>query len=161
MPVELWILDAPDNPLMLRARVGDKRIQTVRIDVPESERLRAVEAALAARRTVEIWGLYFDTASAVIQTESLPVIGDLAELMRRHPDWKLAVEGHTDNVGTPAANLTLSKERAGAVSAALEGRLTGAASRLTTRGYGASRPVESNSTLEGRARNRRVELRRL
>ncbi|MGH8241549.1 MAG: hypothetical protein ACREXP_31645, partial [Steroidobacteraceae bacterium] len=58
VPVDLWILDSADNPLMLRARVGEKHVQAVRIDVPQSDRLRDLEAALTARRTVEIWGLY-------------------------------------------------------------------------------------------------------
>ena len=76
----------------------------------------------------------------------------------KNPAWKLSVEGHTDNVGGDAYNLDLSNRRAAAVKQALVERLQVAADRLTTTGFGASRPRETNDTLEGRARNRRVEL---
>jgi OOP family OmpA-OmpF porin len=73
-------------------------------------------------------------------------------------DWKLTVEGHTDNIGGDTYNLDLSKRRALAVKEALVAQYDIAPERLTNDGFGASRPVESNETLEGRARNRRVEL---
>ncbi|HEX4179012.1 MAG TPA: OmpA family protein, partial [Rhizomicrobium sp.] len=70
------------------------------------------------------------------------------------------VEGHTDNIGGDTYNLDLSKRRAAAVKNALVTRYHITADRLSTNGYGSSRPVETNDTLEGRARNRRVELTR-
>lgn len=70
---------------------------------------------------------------------------------------KLIVEGHTDNVGQPAANLTLSQQRADAVVAWLVGKGV-AKDRLTGRGFGQTRPLDDNSLEEGRAKNRRVEL---
>ena len=78
--------------------------------------------------------------------------------MRRNPDWTLAVEGHTDNVASDAYNLELSGRRAAAVQAALGTRFGIGGARLTTSGMGESRPQDRNDTLEGRARNRRVEL---
>jgi OOP family OmpA-OmpF porin len=78
--------------------------------------------------------------------------------MKLHPDWKLNVAGHTDNVGGDAFNLDLSKKRSAAVKEALVSQYRISADRLITAGYGASSPVETNETLEGRARNRRVEL---
>ena len=79
-------------------------------------------------------------------------------VMRRHPDWKLSVDGHTDSIGTDQANLDLSRRRAASVKTALTSRYHVDAVRLTTAGYGESRPKDTNDTLEGRARNRRVEL---
>jgi len=79
--------------------------------------------------------------------------------MKREPAWTLKVEGHTDNVGDNAKNLDLSTRRAAAVKAALVERGV-PASRLDTGGYGSQVPRETNTTLAGRARNRRVELSR-
>jgi outer membrane protein OmpA-like peptidoglycan-associated protein len=75
-----------------------------------------------------------------------------------HPDWKLVVQGHTDSIGDDASNLRLSEQRAAAVKAALVDRYAILPGRLTTEGYGRTRPRDTNATLKGRARNRRVEL---
>jgi outer membrane protein OmpA-like peptidoglycan-associated protein len=80
-------------------------------------------------------------------------------MMKREPAWKLNVTGHTDNVGGDASNLALSERRSASVKAALVARGIVAA-RLETGGSGASSPKATNSTLEGRAQNRRVELSR-
>ena len=94
----------------------------------------------------------------MIREESEPTLGDIAEVMRRHPDWRLAVNGHTDGIGSDQANLALSTRRSTSVKDALVKRHGIAASRLTTAGFGKSQPKDTNETLEGRARNRRVEL---
>jgi outer membrane protein OmpA-like peptidoglycan-associated protein len=82
-------------------------------------------------------------------------------VLARHPDWKLAINGHTDNIGSDAYNLDLSKRRAQAVKSALERRFSAAPSRLTATGSGKRSPKDTNDTIEGRARNRRVELVRI
>jgi len=158
--VEFWFLADPDNPLMLRAALGSTRIQVVRIDLPVAvDEAGGLETALGEDEgPVELFGLYFPFGSADILPESEPVLDEIAGLMRLHPEWRLRVEGHTDDVGTPAANLDLSRRRAQAVVDAVVERLGGGADRLTASGYGESQPIESNETLEGRARNRRVEL---
>jgi OOP family OmpA-OmpF porin len=76
--------------------------------------------------------------------------------MTDDPDRKLTVEGHTDNVGGDSYNLDLSKRRTASVKQALVAQCNIAADRSLTGGFGASRPVETNDALEGRARNRRV-----
>jgi OOP family OmpA-OmpF porin len=78
--------------------------------------------------------------------------------MAKNPAWNLSVEGHTDNIGGPASNLDKSTRRAAAVRQALVDRHHVTGSRLAPTGFGASGPKETNETLEGRARNRRVEL---
>jgi OOP family OmpA-OmpF porin len=83
---------------------------------------------------------------------------DISQVLAEHPDWKLSVEGHTDNIGGDAFNLDLSNRRAAAVKQALVARYHIAPDRLSPAGFGATRPMESNDTMEGRARNRRVEL---
>jgi outer membrane protein OmpA-like peptidoglycan-associated protein len=78
--------------------------------------------------------------------------------MQKYPDLKILIEGHTDNVGTPASNLTLSDARAAAVKAALVGDFGIDGGRLTTKGFGDTKPAVPNTTATGRAQNRRVEV---
>lgn len=99
----------------------------------------------------------FDTAKATIKPDSQTIISRVVELLQSNPELKLSVEGHTDNVGKPETNRILSESRARAVVAALVSRGI-APSRLTSAGFGPDRPVADNSTEEGRAKNRRVEL---
>ena len=99
----------------------------------------------------------FDTAKATIRPDSQPVIDQVAEMLRTNPGLKLSVEGHTDSVGSPGSNKTLSENRAQAVVATLAAKGIEAA-RLTAVGWGQDKPVADNNTDEGRAKNRRVEL---
>lgn len=99
----------------------------------------------------------FDTGKSVIRDESKPIIDQIVQMMRSNPDLKIAVEGHTDNVGSPASNKTLSEARAKSVVSAIVSQGI-AADRLSPAGYGQDKPIADNNTEEGRARNRRVEL---
>jgi len=120
-----------------------------------------LEESLAKTGRVEIYSIYFAFNSDEIREESEPTLHEIADVLRRHPDWKLAIEGHTDNIATDAYNLQLSQKRAAAVKNALVSKQGTAGARLTTAGLGESRPKDTNDTLEGRARNRRVELVRI
>jgi OOP family OmpA-OmpF porin len=117
-----------------------------------------IEQQLAATGKAEIYDIYFSFNSDQIREESEPSLKEIAEALMHHPEWKLAVNGHTDTIGGDAYNLTLSKKRAEAVKGALVTRYHLDAPRLTTDGFGASQPQDTNATLEGRAHNRRVEL---
>jgi outer membrane protein OmpA-like peptidoglycan-associated protein len=77
--------------------------------------------------------------------------------MKDNPDLKFEIDGHTDNSGVSAHNLTLSQQRGDAVKAQLI-NMGIEASRLTTKGFGDSKPISDNNTLEGKANNRRVEF---
>ncbi|HWR97062.1 MAG TPA: OmpA family protein [Candidatus Methanoperedens sp.] len=99
----------------------------------------------------------FDTGKATIRPDSQQVIDQVAQMLSSNPSLTLGVEGHTDSVGTPAANKTLSESRAKAVVAALAAKGIDA-KRLTPAGWGQEKPVADNGTEEGRARNRRVDL---
>jgi hypothetical protein len=157
-----WFLDQPAFPLTLAFRIGIERqgLQTIKIITGGPAAKSSMEAKLAAREPVDVYGIYFDFNSATIKPESKAVLTEIAGVMKAHPDWKLSVSGHTDNVGGAAPNLALSQRRAAAVKGALVTQYGVDANRLTTAGYGLSQPVATNDTLEGRARNRRVELRR-
>lgn len=115
----------------------------------------AVQAAATGKITLH--GILFDTAQTQIKPESNPVLDELAAMMKKNVGLRFKIEGHTDNVGTKAANLALSKGRAAAVKTALIERGIDAA-RLTSDGPGDTKPVADNSTEEGRRQNRRVEL---
>jgi outer membrane protein OmpA-like peptidoglycan-associated protein len=158
LQAELWVLADARNPMTLRAAIDGARLQVVRIDFPTAETGTALERALADKQPVEMWGVYFDFASAHLQPESMTVLDEVVAVLRRHPDWRIRIEGHTDNVGSEADNLRLSQQRAEAVRTEVARRLGDDGRRLEVAGYGASRPRESNTTLSGRARNRRVEL---
>jgi OOP family OmpA-OmpF porin len=99
----------------------------------------------------------FDTGKSTIRDESRPIIEQIVQMLKANPDLKLSVEGHTDNVGSPASNKTLSEERAKSVVAAIVSQGI-AAGRLSSAGYGQDVPIGDNNTEEGRAMNRRVEL---
>jgi len=105
-----------------------------------------------------IYGIYFDTGKAIVKPESKPVIAEIAKLLNSQATLKLHVVGHTDNVGSLASNMTLSKQRAEAVVNALVNDHRIAAARLIANGVGPLAPVASNAAEEGRAKNRRVEL---
>jgi len=165
--IHFWILDQLSNPVLL-ADVFDANSdhsQKTMINFPagpdQPGAAAAMEAALAAKKPVELQSIYFDFASAVIRPESDPVLQQIATTLQRNPGWRLSVSGHTDNIGNDRANLDLSRQRAAAVRDALVSRYKIAADRVTTDGFGASRPIETNATVEGRSINRRVELQRL
>jgi outer membrane protein OmpA-like peptidoglycan-associated protein len=157
-----YFLDQPSNPILLDTLYSDGRSQMIKIDFPLNTPAQSsgMEQALAEKKPVEIYGIYFDFNSATIKPESEAVLKQIADIMTKNPAWKLSVSGHTDNIGDNSSNQALSEKRAAAVKNELVARFNIAADRLTTGGYGASRPIETNSTVEGRARNRRVELQR-
>ena len=119
----------------------------------------SVEGGLLRNRRVDVYGIYFDFNSDKIREESEPVLEEIGEAMKRHPEWRISVDGHTDNIGGNGdANLRLSQRRSEAVRKALVTRFGVAENRLTSGGHGAAAPKDTNDTPEGRARNRRVEL---
>lgn len=117
-----------------------------------------LEQEIEADGSVDIQAIFFSVDSSEIRPESEPALTAIAEVLKRHPDWKMSIEGHTDSQADEAYNLNLSKERAASVKAALVTLYDIADGRLTTTGYGESKPVADNKTLGGRAQNRRVVL---
>lgn len=101
--------------------------------------------------------LLFETGSSVIKESSYQSLNGLASVMSNHEELKLSLEGHTDNVGDDAANMQLSKDRAAAVKEYLQ-KAGIKSNRITSEGFGETKPVDSNDTAGGRTRNRRVEM---
>jgi outer membrane protein OmpA-like peptidoglycan-associated protein len=114
--------------------------------------------ALNDTGSVALHDILFDTGKATIRPESGAALATVGDVLAADPTLRLEIQGHTDNVGAAAANLALSRARAEAVKAYLVSTLHVAADRLTTAGFGDTKPVADNATDAGRARNRRVEL---
>jgi OmpA-OmpF porin, OOP family len=101
--------------------------------------------------------LVFERGTATIRSVSFPVLDSVARVLVDRPQLQVEIAGHTDSQGDDAKNLERSLEQAEGVKRALVERGV-ESSRLTARGYGETRPIESNSTSQGRAINRRIEL---
>ena len=154
--VDYWVLADSAHPLILKIASGPKLFELIRIDLPMQP--AAIEQDMTRECRVELPGIYFGFASAELQPASEAARSAVAAAVAHHADWSISIEGHTDSIGDPSSNQRLSLQRAEAVRSALIERERSAAGRLRAVGLGPTRPRETNATLEGRARNRRVEL---
>lgn len=102
-------------------------------------------------------GIFFDVGQSAVKPESMGTLRQIVAALKASPSLKLEIGGHTDSDGDASRNLTLSQARADAVRKVLVDQGIDA-SRLSTKGYGATKPIDSNSTPEGKANNRRVEF---
>ena len=150
-------LSYPENVLTTTKETGPATSATPAVNAAAGTAKRIEEDLAKDGRSI-IYGIYFDFASDRIKEESEPVLSEIAQVLRANPTWNLNVEGHTDSIGSDADNLDLSRRRSAAVKQALTTRYKIDLDRLQTSGYGESRPKDRNDTMEGRARNRRVEL---
>jgi outer membrane protein OmpA-like peptidoglycan-associated protein len=107
--------------------------------------------------TIRLNNIFFETAKADLKSESFPELDRVVEFLKENPNIRIAIAGHTDNVGSDADNLLLSKNRARAVFDYLVEHGVDRAS-LTSNGFGESKPIATNDTEEGRQTNRRVEF---
>jgi outer membrane protein OmpA-like peptidoglycan-associated protein len=121
------------------------------------ERLHYPGAELTASELRLTGPILFDDTTATIRSVSFPVLDVIVEVLKEHAKISFEVQGHTDSQGDDAENMTLSQQRAEAVVRYLVQRGV-EPSRLTAKGYGETRPIESNRTSQGREVNRRVEL---
>ena len=122
---------------------------TYKKDIP----LQPIEISAA----VVLRNIFFDFNKFELKEESQVELDRVVHLLSENPTVKIQIEGHTDNVGTAADNLKLSENRAKAVVSYLKGKGI-AADRLSSKGFGATKPIAANTTEEGRAQNRRTEL---
>lgn len=148
---EIWVEVAPVNDgndyyLTVVAK------QTMKQDVTASDMF----ATLNRDGHIALY-INFDTGKSTIQPESMQIINQIVEMMKANPNLQVGVEGHTDNVGNPKSNKTLSDDRAKAVVTEIIAQGIDA-KRLSAEGYGQDKPIADNKTEEGRAKNRRVEL---
>ncbi len=126
--------------------------------LPSNKGCPEVTAAVLESVKVEAKSIYFNSGKATFKSEDVPVkIESISSLLKQYPNAKFSIEGHTDSDGSDAFNQKLSQERADVVRNALIERGMKAAN-LTAVGYGESKPVASNKTAAGKAKNRRTEV---
>ena len=133
----------------------DKQAQEIEQEIPGAEVTRVGEGISVTFD--ENSGVYFATNKSNINAKSQETLDKLVAIFQEYPNTNVLVEGHTDNTGADAYNMTLSKERAQSVTSYLTGHGL-SSGRFTTKWYGETQPKYDNSTAEGRAKNRRVEL---
>lgn len=137
---------------------GDGNKQNINVvDYGAQSKASSLKQQLARDGHVALYGIYFDTGSSVPRPESEATLQNVQQLVMADTGLRLEVQGHTDDTGTADHNAALSDARAASVRQWLTAHGI-AASRLASKGYGATRPVADNHTPEGKAKNRRVEL---
>lgn len=162
---DLWFADDTSHAWILRSHVIQGGVagsqDLVRVDWTDANTQSQLAQAMTSSCRAQIYGIHFGTGSADVTPESTPTLDEIANLLRHEPGWRITIEGHTDSIGGSAYNQNLSDRRAAAVKDTLVARYKIEPDRLTTKGFGLAHPIETNATLAGRARNRRVELARV
>ena len=102
--------------------------------------------------------VYFKQSTAIVKSNSFPVLDELADFMRQHYNVRIRIEGHTDNQGDPDALMKLSEDRAKAIKNYLVGHKRINPLRIATTGFGAAKPFTKNDSEVNREKNRRVEV---
>jgi len=149
-----WTDDSGKNLFWISFDVIEVQKLKQQIELDESQ----MKKDLDANGKVVLHGINFDTGKATIKPESKPLLDEIGKLLNNNPELKLSIEGHTDNVGNKDANQKLSEARAASVKDYLVKNSGVNASRLSTKGFGDTKPVADNGTDAGKAQNRRVEL---
>ncbi|MEO8382798.1 MAG: OmpA family protein [Acidobacteriota bacterium] len=160
------IMEERSRAAETEAELANVKQELSRRDTASQQRIESMQqelSKLAATRTsdrgfiVTLPGLFFDTGKSALKTGARNTLTKIAEQLRINEDTRIAVEGHTDSVGTDDLNQTLSEKRAAAVRDYLVSRGV-PTDRITTTGLGETSPVATNDTAAGRQQNRRVEL---
>jgi len=137
--------DEPDNPMLIGTFRYAEGGKTLKQQLDEAGR-------------IVTHGILFDSGSDKIKGESYKTLADIGALLTDNPTLRLSIEGHTDSDGAEDYNLNLSQKRAESVRTYLINNFKVDGSRLESKGWGESKPIDKNDTPEGKANNRRVEL---
>ena len=149
------VIVSPDTQNRVRVMLGVVEVAPLDIRMIDAAQM---QSEILETGRVALYGITFAFDSDVIEPESAQTIAEIASLLNSAPDLDVVIVGHTDNQGTMEYNLGLSQRRAAAVRAALESQHGIASGRMQHAGAGFLAPVAPNTTEEGRALNRRVEI---
>lgn len=162
---DFYFLDDKNRPVLLQYVINfswenkPRTVRTVHVSAGNSQ-LAAMQQTLKTIGKLDLYGIHFAFDKATIRKETGGLIADIAKTLKVNPNWTLEIRGHTDAIGGAKYNAKLSQQRAAAVKARLVKRHGIKSARLSTSGAGATEPKARNDTLQGRAINRRVELKR-
>ncbi|CAN5650057.1 hypothetical protein BH10BAC3_BH10BAC3_15130 [soil metagenome] len=146
------------NMYMIPASELGVLVSNIRIAAAETDARSILIKQLMDEGKAVTSDILFDLNSDIIKKESYPVVNQFGDAMKANGTLKIKITGHTDNDGTPANNMELSKNRAAAVKRYLMSNYAIDAARITTVGKGATEPVSDNNSASGKAKNRRVEF---
>ncbi len=164
-PTKIYAIHQPKNKVLIQITSSTAGANMGIISIQDFEQTITVIDSETIKKELDDLGhiaLYinFETGKSRIKADSYQIISEIVNMLALHPELKIAIEGHTDADGDEDNNQRLSENRAKAVVLSLidEGIDI---SRLESIGYGESKPLEDNNTDEGKAKNRRVELRKI
>ncbi len=161
--VERWVLVYVSKAVGSNTNYSQAFVQTAEPKAMQTGQVAVLKATdiqsgLSTDGKIAFYGVYFDTGKAEVKPGSKPQLDEIGKLLKAQPNLQVFIVGHTDGQGQFDANLTLSQQRAQAVVDALVQQQGVTAKRLTAKGVASLSPLATNTTEEGRARNRRVEL---
>lgn len=134
----------------------DKQAQKIEEEIPGAQVERVDDGIVVTFD--ENSGVYFATNKYNLNTQSQETLDRLANVLKEYPDTNILVVGHTDSTGPRDFNMTLSRDRANSVTNYFVSQKGLGSGRITTKWFGPDTPIADNSTVEGRAKNRRVNI---
>ncbi len=149
------------NVRMFYAETGPELLAPVSFAVTSSLDDTTIKKTLNEKGKVILYGIYFDTDRSDVKKESYPLLQEIAKMLTSDSSIKIQIEGHTDSQGDNAYNQNLSQKRAEAVLAILSSQYNVNKAQLKAKGFGETKPIGDNNTASGRAKNRRVELKKI
>ncbi len=162
---DFYFLNDKNRPVLIQYVINfswenkPRTVRTIHVSAGKSQ-YAAMLQTLKTIGKLDLYGIHFAFDKATIRKETKGLISDIAKTLKVNPRWTLEIRGHTDSIGGAKYNAKLSQQRAAAVKTRLVQRYGIKASRLRASGAGANEPKSTNATLQGRAINRRVELKR-
>lgn len=156
----VYLVEKPQNKTwVVLTNAYDRQYQIAYVESKAMQQVVKVNELEDAIQKAGFATLYinFETNKSDLPVDAASAIDEVVKLLKKQPNLRLSIEGHTDNVGSAASNKVLSQSRATSVMKALSAAGV-QASRLSAKGFGSEVPVADNRTEEGRAKNRRVEL---
>lgn len=158
-----FTIDLPSDQVYdIRIKSIGEEIEYNELGIPELKEGEELEDAVLvityeAPKTYTLSSIQFETSKSGLKPESYAILDDIAEMMTLKPSMKIQIGGHTDSDGDEVANLVLSQQRADAVKNYLIKKGI-SAKRIIALGFGETKPIADNSTAEGKAKNRRTEI---